>query len=197
MRLEVQTKGFMELMHELIERTNSMTDENLSHNLTARAKVFAARMRLQNTVDQADALDAIREIAANLMGCEELALYKTDHAKAALWLYWSFGIDPNQHAVLDAVREAKLAEALTGTIVFPDETGAGNLLNFGQKVNAIIPIIVSDVVVAVLVIFRLLLQKTTLDAADREVCRVLSTCAGRAIGPRIPNIPGRDLNGYQ
>src|SRR4029077_19484975 len=34
-----------------------------SQELTDQAKVYAARMRLQNTVDQADALDAIREIA--------------------------------------------------------------------------------------------------------------------------------------
>lgn len=187
----------MELMHELIERMNSTADQDSSENLTVRAKVFASRMRLQYIVDQADALDAIREIAANLMGCEELALYKTDHEKAALWLYWSFGIDPNRHAVLDAVKEPKLAEALTGTIVFSEETGSANLLGIQQKVNAIVPISVADVVVAVLVIFRLLPQKTTLDAADREVCRVLSTCAGRAIGPRIPTIPGKDSNGSQ
>ena len=186
---KVPTKGFMELMHELIERMNTNGDES-AQNLTARAKIFAARMRLQNTVDQADALDAIREIAANLMGCEELALYKTDHAKAALWLYWSFGIDPNQHAVLDVVSEAKLADALTGSIVFPKQGSSSNLLNIEPTVNAIVPIVVADGVVAVLVIFRLLPQKTALDAADREVCRVLSSCAGRAIGQRIPNFPG-------
>src|SRR5579864_6138887 len=95
-------KGFMELMHELIEELGVEADPSLSQCLTARAKIYAARMRLQHTVDQADGLDAIREIAANLMGCEELALYKVDHSNLALWLYWSFGIDPNQHAVLDA-----------------------------------------------------------------------------------------------
>lgn len=178
----------MELMHELIEKMGTDADQNLTESLTARAKIYAARMRLQHTVDQADALDAIREIAANLMGCEELALYKVDHSKGALWLYWSFGIDPNTHAVLDATQEAALAEALTGKVMFPKQDKTGILLNAHSPVSAIVPISLSEVVVAVLVIFRLLPQKPGLDHADREVCQVLASCAGRAIGPHIPNV---------
>ena len=178
----------MELMHELIEKMGTDADQSLTECLTARAKIYAARMRLQHTVDQADALDAIREIAANLMGCEELALYKVDHSKGALWLYWSFGIDPNTHAVLDATQEAALAEALTGKVMFPKQDKTGILLNTHNPVNAIVPISLSEVVVAVLVIFRLLPQKPSLDHADREVCQVLASCAGRAIGPHIPNV---------
>lgn len=178
-----EMKGFMELMHELIEKLGPDTDQPLSESLTARAKVYAARMRLQHAVDQVDGLDAIREVAGNLIGCEELALYKVDHARAALWLYWSFGVDPNKYAVLDATKEPKLNDVLTGTMVFAQQDQAGNLLNIDAAVTAIVPIVVSEVVIAVLVLFRLLPQKNGLDAADRELCHVLSGCAGRAIGP--------------
>src|SRR5579859_1232492 len=175
-------KGFMELMHELIEKMGTDADPNFTECLTARAKIYAARMRLQYTVDQADGLDAIREIAANLMGCEELALYKVDHSKGALWLYWSFGIDPNKHAVLDATQEA-FSQALCGKIVFPQQQNGGDPHSIPESATAIVPIFLSEVVVAVLVVFRLLPQKPGLDPADRELCRVLSSCAGRSIGP--------------
>ena len=75
-----------------------------------QAKVYAARMRLQNAIDQADALDAIREIAGNLIGTEEVAVFKVDKKRSELWLYWSFGVDPNKHSVLE-VRPRAQAEA--------------------------------------------------------------------------------------
>lgn len=184
-------KGFLELMDELIEQVPNEAEQDNPDALTERAKVYAARMRLQHTVDQADGLDAIREIAANLMGCEELAVYKVDHPNAILWLYWSFGIDPNKYAVLDCMKEERLAEALTGTIVFRNECGAPNLLNTDDPVTGIVPIRVAGVVVAILVIFRLLPQKSGFEWADREICRVLSNCAGRAIARYSPN-PSRE-----
>lgn len=173
-------------MHELIEQMGTEAEQELSDSLTARAKVYAARMRLQHTVDQADGLDAIREIAGNLMGCEELALYKVDHSRSMLWLYWSFGIDPNQYASLDISKDSSLADALQGNIVYK-ETDCTRLVSPETSVTAIIPINVSDVIVAVLVIFRLLPQKSVLDRADRELCRVIANCGGRAIASRVPN----------
>jgi hypothetical protein len=85
---------------------------------TDQAKVYAARMRLQNTLDQADALDAIREIAGNLIGTEEVAVFKVDQRRSELWLYWSFGVDPNKHAVLDIRQEPRLHPVLSGKAVF-------------------------------------------------------------------------------
>lgn len=186
--MAVVMKGFMELMHELIEKLEAQGDQHLSSNLTARAKIYAARMRLQHSVDQADGLDAIREIAANLMGCEQLALYKVDHAAATLWLYWSFGIDPNKYAVLDLNKEPRLPEVLTGAIAYSEPGQSSGLLSVAEDVTAIVPIVNSEVVVAVLVLFRLLPQKAVFDAADRELCRVLSGCAGRAITPPITKL---------
>src|SRR5438445_12866101 len=85
-----------------------------AEDLSNQAKIYAARMRLQNAVDQADALDAIREIAGNLIGTEELAVFKVDKERSELWLYWSFGVDPNKYSVLEVSREAKLKQVLNG-----------------------------------------------------------------------------------
>jgi len=156
-------------------------EQDSANTLTAQAKVYAAMTRLQSSVDQADSLEAIREIAANLMGCEEVALYKLDQDRAALWLYWSFGIDPNKHSYFDVMREPKLEQVIVGKILY--RTGVENLLSGPTAANAIVPIISSGQVRGVLVLFRLLPQRVGIEAADREICEVLSNCAGRALGP--------------
>jgi|SRR3954470_10779917 hypothetical protein len=181
-------------VNQIFEEANSMmdvlnkpvavtSDEKRSNTLTTQAKVYAARMRLQESMDQADGLDAIREIVGNLMGSEEVALYKIDRDKASLWLYWSFGIDPNAYAVLDIIGEPKLERALTGKTVLRGDLGNDKLLRNIDSVSAIVPVLVDGVAEAVLVIFRLLPQKLGIDAADVEICRVLSNCAARAIWP--------------
>lgn len=148
-----------------------------------QAKVYAARMRLQNTVDQADALDAIREIAGNLIGTEELAVFKVDKKRSELWLYWSFGIDPNKHSVLEVRREPKLKQALNGKCMYRLRLSTENLLSTDDPVSALIPIRIDGSTAAVIVLFRLFPHKMGLDAVDHEICDVMSNCAGRAVEP--------------
>lgn len=148
-----------------------------------QAKIYAARMRLQNTIDQADALDAIREIAGNLIGTEELAVFKVDNKRSELWLYWSFGVDPNKHSVLEVSREPKLKQVLTGKCVYRLLLSNENLLSTDDPVSALVPIRIDGNTVAVIVLFRLFPHKAGLDAVDREICDLLSNSAGRAIEP--------------
>ena len=148
-----------------------------------QAKIYAARMRLQNAVDQADALDAIREIAGNLIGTEEVAVFKVDSKRSELWLYWSFGIEPNKHSVLEVNREPKLKQVLKGKCVYRLRLSNENLLSTDDPVSALIPIRIDGSTVAVIVLFRLFPHKTGLDAVDHEICNLMSNCAGRAIEP--------------
>jgi hypothetical protein len=148
-----------------------------------QAKVYAARMRLQNAIDQADALDAIREIAGNLIGTEEVAVFKIDKKRAELWLYWSFGIDPNKHSVLEVRREPRLKQVLGGKPVFRLKLSSESLLSTDDPVNALIPVLVDGCPCAVIVLFRLFPHKAGIEPVDREICEVLSNCAGRAIEP--------------
>jgi hypothetical protein len=148
-----------------------------------QAKVYAARIRLQNTLDQADALDAIREIAGNLIGTEEVAVFKVDKKRAELWLYWSFGVDPNKHSVLEVCREPKLKQVLNGKAVYRLRLSNENLLSTDDPVSALIPILVDGSPCAVIVLFRLFPHKAGIEEVDREICEVLSNCAGRAVEP--------------
>jgi hypothetical protein len=148
-----------------------------------QAKVYAARMRLQNAIDQADALDAIREIAGNLIGTEEIAVFKVDKKRSELWLYWSFGVDPNKHSVLEVSREPKLKKVLSGKPVYRLRLSNENLLSTDDPVSALVPILVDGSPSAVIVLFRLFPHKPGIEPVDREICDVLSNCAGRAIEP--------------
>jgi hypothetical protein len=153
------------------------------HDTGSQAKVFAARMRLQNALDQADALDAIREIAANLIGTEEIAVFKVDQKRSELWLYWSFGVDPNKHSVLEVRSEPKLKQVLAGKPVYRLKLSTENLLSTDDPVSALVPIMVDGTPCAVIVLFRLFPHKPGIEPVDREICDVLSNCAGRAIEP--------------
>src|SRR3979411_1584078 len=97
-------------MSDISNSTSQFEQEGPSQDVGDQAKVYAARMRLQNALDQADALDAIREIAGNLIGTEEVAVFKVDKKRSELWLYWSFGVDPNKHSVLEVARDPKLKQ---------------------------------------------------------------------------------------
>ena len=162
---------------------SKMNMQDTTHDLTNQAKVYAARMRLQNTLDQADALDAIREIAGNLIGTEQVAVFKVDKRRSELWLYWSFGIDPNKHVLLDVQQEPQLHAVLKGKSVFREHPGK-NLLSTDEPVHAIVPILVDGAVAAVVVLFRLVTHKPALEPVDRQICEVLSNCAARAVNPR-------------
>lgn len=150
-----------------------------------QAKAYAARMRLQNAVDQADALDAIREIAGNLIGTEEVAVFKVDKKRSELWLYWSFGVDPNKHSVLEVSREPKLKQVLSGKCVFRLHLSHENLLSTDDPVTALVPIRIEGTTVAVIVLFRLFPHKPALNEVDHQICEILSNYAGRAIEPYL------------
>ncbi len=158
------------------------SEQDQARGLDARAKVSAALACLQDARDQAAGLESIREVAANVLGSEEIAIFKVDKEKAVLWLYWCAGIDPNRYFCLDVMREPKLQSVLEGQIIVADENSE-KLLSIQDPITALIPVLVFDAVTAVIVIFRLLPQKAAFDAADRDVCRALSIAAGKAIQP--------------
>jgi hypothetical protein len=174
---------FRSRMSEIPKSASQLEQEGPSHNVGDQAKVYAARMRLQNALDQADALDAIREIAGNLIGTEEVAVFKVDKKRSELWLYWSFGVDPNKHSVLEVAREPKLKQVLSGKPLFRMRLAKENLLSTDDPVNALVPILVDGIPSAVIVLFRLFPHKGGIQPVDREICEVLSNCAGRAIEP--------------
>ena len=147
------------------------------------AFIEAAKMRLQGAQGPKDAREAVREIVANLLGSEEMGLFKLDEAKGALWSYWSFGI-PLEHEMLDVFSQPALKSVLEGEILIDSIAESTKVMHGFRPVNAFVPILMQGKVVAVLMIFRLLRQKRELNANDRALLQAISDYAGPAMFPK-------------
>jgi hypothetical protein len=140
-------------------------------------RLEAARKRLRESVGRADALEAVREIVTNLLGCEEIGLFTVNNGNGAL--LWSFGIDTEKFADLNSFQEVGLQRVLRGELHVtrvPDGT-----LNEFPRQRAFIPILHQGRTAAVLVMLKLLPQKLGFDDADIDLVNLLSSEAGRAL----------------
>ena len=164
-------------------QSSTVEPPDLAQELADHAKVCAARTRLQNAAGREDALEAIREIAANLIGTEEVAVFRFAVKRWAFWLDWSFGIDPHSKPVLEVSREPWLQEVLAGKPVFQSDHGKEELLSGDRSASALVPIVIDGSTSAVIVLFRLFPHKPGIEPVDREICEVLSHCSSRAIEP--------------
>jgi chemotaxis protein CheD len=140
-----------------------------------------AQKRLWESTDQSDALEAIREIVTNLLGSEEIAVFKVEQEGTVLSLFWAFGIDPERHEKLDAWRSPVLQRVIEGE---PYLEGAFEEGENGSPVagfKTLVPLRLASQTVAVLAIRQLLLQKTCFDESDLQLLRLLSEDAGKVL----------------
>jgi hypothetical protein len=152
-------------------------------------RLEAARKRLRESVDQADAIEAIREIVTNLLGCEEIGLFTVSHGveQRSSGLLWSFGIDPQRHKTLDAFDHSALHRVLQGELHIAQVADDGHGTHENRPLRAFVPICLHGRTVAVLVMLRLLPQKLGFDEADINLVKLLSTEAGRCLFERSAN----------
>ncbi|HTW57251.1 MAG TPA: hypothetical protein VMD99_03870 [Terriglobales bacterium] len=145
-------------------------------------RLEAAQKRLRESAGQADAIEAIREIVTNLLGCEEIGLFivapGTDKPNGQL--LWSFGIDPQRHGTLDALEEPALHRVLQGELHVA-QTARKEHAKGNPPLRAFIPIRLHGRTVAVLVMLKLLPQKLGLDQADINLVKLISNEAGKPL----------------
>jgi hypothetical protein len=152
-------------------------------------RLEAAQTRLRESSGQADAIEAIREIVTNLLGCEEIGLFTVRHGneQGRSGLLWSFGIDPQRHQTLDAFDQSALHRVLQGELhiahVACDDHGNPE----NRPLRAFVPICLHGRTVAVLVMLKLLPQKLGFDEADLNLLKLLSGEAGRSLFERTAN----------
>jgi hypothetical protein len=140
-------------------------------------RLEAAQKRLRESVGQADALEAVREIVTNLLGCEEIGLFTVKNGSGVL--LWSFGIDTEKHATLNSFQEAGLQRVLSGELHVTQVTDEEFVDH--PPLRAFIPILHHGRTAAVLVMVKLLPQKLGFDDADIDLVNLLSSEAGRAL----------------
>ncbi|MGB2604398.1 MAG: GAF domain-containing protein [Candidatus Sulfotelmatobacter sp.] len=164
-------------------------------------RLGAARKRLAESRNEEDAIEGLREIVANLLGCEEIGLFRVDRRAATVQLCWSFGVDLENYDLLQALGNAGLQRVMGGEchIDLPNI----NLSNvdlpgrdrFGAtaKAQAFVPIRVANQTIAILAILRLLPQKLAFDRADMELFKLLSDEAAKPLfGPGAHSTPATE-----
>lgn len=153
-------------------------------------RLGAARKRLAECSNQAEAFEAVREIVSNFLGSEEMALFQADCRNADFRTLWAFGIEPAKCNLLWALSTKGLERVLRGECHVEGVVDAGN---GAKNVRAFVPIRVGNETVAVLAILQLLPQKDSFDKADMELLTLLSGEAGAALfqsGIHVPNALG-------
>ena len=139
-------------------------------------RLGAARKRLANCRGQEDAIEAVREIVANFLGSEEMALFdfRSDEARTL----WSFGAHAEKCNPLEHLGEKELESIVRGECRVENINGHSTS---AKKLRALVPLRLKDHTVGVLAILQLLPQKSGFDEADMDLLQLLSDEAGKAL----------------
>ena len=145
-----------------LERENQDMDLRLERNHTLFAQVRAATSQLIGARSRSEALDTALEIVANLLGCEDAAIFEMDGGE--LVPIRAVG----EHAM--RATRVRVGEGIVG------ESAARRTAQYSDGgVLAAVPLLVAGRARGVLALFRLLPQKTELGPTDRDL---LETVAG-------------------
>ncbi|MGH7926240.1 MAG: GAF domain-containing protein, partial [Candidatus Binatia bacterium] len=142
---------------------------------------YAASTRLQETLRRQDVLAAIREIAVNLIGIQDMAVFAVDAQTSTLLQLDGFDSEQaaNYHDIPMGIGPIGQA-ALTGNSYF-DVVNDARRDNDANTPMACIPLPVDGRVWGVIVVFRLLPQKNRLVPLDYQLFELLSAQAAMAL----------------
>ncbi len=158
-------------------------------------RLGAARKRLAESRDEEDAIEGLREIVANLLGSEEIGLFRIDRATKTFQVCWSFGIDLENYDLLGALGDAGLQRVIRGDCHVDFAACDRSTV---AKAKAFVPIRVANQTIGILAILRLLPQKLAFDGFDMELFKLLSDEAAEPLfgpaGKAMPEIEGPGIN---
>ena len=187
--LEASVAGLEATQNELQRRLQAVQADtkryadsygDIERQNTELANLYVAGYRLHGTLDRAEVMLAIQEILANLVGCEEAAVFELDDSGTVLRLVGSFGMDAQP------LREVPLGAGIIGA-----SAASGVMFVAPQPeplpgpaeatLTACIPITIEGRVSGAIALFRLLGHKAGLAEVDRELFELLANQAGMAL----------------
>jgi GAF domain-containing protein len=203
--LEEEKRGLLERVASLEEqlekhrgqervlRGEIRTIEGENHDLAARfgkvekqisniTNLYVASYGLHGTLDRRAVIGTIQEILANLIGCEEMALFELDSQAKRLCLVESVGIDPEPFRQIALSRGivGRSAESASRIIVSAEDEALR--ADGEERLTACVPLILDGTVTGVIALFHLLPQKTAgYEEVDFELMDLLATHAATAL----------------
>jgi len=172
-------------LREDLARCGEQLGEQQRRGAIAAGQLVAIR-RLQSTLERDQMLLALEEVAASLVGCEELAVFEA--AGPELRLVHTVGIAP---ATLEerGLRQDVAQRASSGEIWIDEAKGAGDRAQ--PRLTACVPLEVDGRSVGTLALFRLLEHKAQLEAPDIELLDLLKVHVGVALVATRTQAPGQ------
>lgn len=156
----------------------SMEVEQQHANLT---NLYVASYRLHSTLEREEVLETVQEIIINLVGCEELAIFELQPGASSLTLSASFGIDASRYGSWPADRGRIGHVVRTGEMWVRGEALDPATAIGEHDLTACIPLTLAGRVTGAIALFRLLPQKRSIEAVDRELFELLATHAAMAL----------------
>lgn len=145
---------------------------------TSDLRLVAARKRLAESRDEEDAIEGLREIVANLLGSEEIGLFRGDH-ESDFQACWSFGIDLESYDLLQALGKTGMEHVMAGECHI--ELALHDTFSPTANAQAFVPIRLANRTIAILAILRLLPQKIAFDRSDMELFKLISNEAAKPL----------------
>ncbi len=185
-------RRIQELVHEkeeLLEKYTGIEQENqdfaqryveIEEENNNLANLYIASYQLHSTLDYREVLQIILEIVINLIGAEEFALLLRDEKKDKLLVVAAEGVSQ------DEIPPITIGEGIIGKVA---ETGENYIRkDFASpettEINnplVCIPLKIKEYVIGVIVLYRLLRQKTQFAEVDYELFTLLAGHAATAI----------------
>ena len=169
-------------VQHLRERTQQMSfRDQLERNYFVIKRTYAASTRLIESLDAHDPCEAIAEIVGNLIGSEEIAIFRYIAAGEIFSVQWSCGV------VAGTLQQFSSGAGMLGRTVYTaksqyrDRQEKNLLLPHEKNLTACIVLKSGNEVVGAIALFGLLPQKGALEWADFELLKFLETYAAVAL----------------
>jgi GAF domain-containing protein len=173
----------------LLERTAEVEAEN-----DRLAHLYVASHQLHSTLDLSEVLRNIVEIAINLVGAEQVAVYVLDEPTGRLEPVACEEADPARYPSFDLGEGAVGSAVASGQIFRADRTAP----EAGAVPIACIPLRIQERPLGALVIYRLVEHKGALTRLDEELFTLVAGhCATAILAARLYAESERKLNTMQ
>ena len=170
----VAEKHLEQRVAELVAENRRLAAEKaaVEQRLGRAAQVSAAVQQLHEADDVEDVQVVIKEIVANLMGCEEMGIFRIE-PQQGLTLVDGINADPVAHTATASASEL-VWDALASCRPQVAKTA-------GSPVIACVPLQRRGGIGGAVVLFSLLPQKPGIEPIDRDLCDVLATHGALAL----------------
>jgi GAF domain-containing protein len=168
--LQQQLAEIARANQESLDRYHEVVIQNASIS-----NLYVATYSLHGTVDRESVLAAIQEVAANLIGCEELAVFVPDASGERLLPLAAVNLDTAALAPV-AIGEGPIGTAARSLEIYLSESPGTTQSEAEVDVSACVPLHMEGRLLGVVALYRLLPQKFEgFTDLDLELMRLIAT----------------------